>query len=103
MFDNMGDMAKMLSNMQENAQKMDEQLASKTFTITSGAQMIEITGNGKGEITDIKLDDSLLDNKETLEILLISAINDLAKMVEQNKQNNAMNALGSINPFANAK
>ncbi len=100
MFENMGDMAKMLSTMQENAQKMNQELASKTFTVKSGAGMIEITGNGNSEVTDIKLDNSLLEDKESLEILLISAINDLMKMVEQNKQNSAMNALGSINPFS---
>lgn len=100
MFENMGDMAKMLSSMQENAKKLESELASKTFTIKSGAGMIELVGNGKGEVIDLNIDDSLLEDKESLQILLISAMNDLSKMIEQNKQNSALSVLGSSNPFA---
>jgi len=100
MFENMGDMAKMLSSMQENAKKMEQELESKTFTVKSGGGMIVLVGNGKGEVTDLSIDDSLLQDKESLQILLISAFNDLAKMIEQNKQNSALNMLGSANVFS---
>lgn len=96
----MGDMAKMLSSMQENAKKMEQELESKTFTVKSGGGMIVLVGNGKGEVTDLSIDDSLLQDKESLQILLISAFNDLAKMIEQNKQNSALNMLGSANVFS---
>ncbi len=99
MFENMGDMAKMLSSMQENAKKMEQELESKTFAVKSGGGMIELVGNGKGEVTDLSIDDSLLQDKESLQILLISAFNDLAKMIEQNKQSSALNMLGSANAF----
>ena len=100
MFENMGDMAKMLSSMQENAKKMEQELESKTFTVKSGGGMIVLVGNGKGEVTDLSIDDSLLQDKESLQILLIGAFNDLAKMIEQNKQSSALNILGSANVFA---
>lgn len=100
MFENMGDMAKMLSGMQENAKKLEEELQSKTFTVKSGGGMIRLIGNGKGEITDLSIDDSLLEDKDALQILLIGAFNDLSKMIEQNKQSSALNMLGSANPFA---
>ncbi len=100
MFENMGDMAKMLSSMQENAKKMEQELESKTFTVKSGGGMIVLVGNGKGEVTDLSIDDSLLQDKESLQILLIGAFNDLAKMIEQNKQSSALNMLGSANVFA---
>jgi nucleoid-associated protein EbfC len=100
MFDNMGDMAKMLSSIQEQAKKVETQLASKTYTVKSGAGMVEVVGNGKGEIIDLTIDDSLLEDKDSLQILLISAFNDLVKTIEQNKQQSAMSALGALNPFA---
>jgi DNA-binding YbaB/EbfC family protein len=102
MFGNLGDMGKMLEGMQENAKKLQEELESKTFSVKSGGGMVEVTINGKGEILDINIDDSLLSDKDSLQILLIGAINDANKMVEQNKQSSAMGmlgGLGGINPF----
>jgi len=99
MFGNMGDMSKMLESLQENAQKIQEELESKTFSVKSGGGMIEVMANGKGEIIDISIDDSLMEDKASLQILLIGAINDVYKMVEQNKQSAAFGALGGMNPF----
>ena len=62
--------------------------------------MVEVTANGAGEIIDIMIDDSLLEDKESLQILLISAINDVNKMVEDNRKSQALGMLGGMNPFA---
>ena len=102
MFGNLGDMGKMLEGMQENAKKLQEELESKTFSVKSGGGMVCLTVNGKGEAIDLEIDDSLLEDKESLQILLIGAMNDAYKMVEDNKQNSAMGmlgGLGSMNPF----
>ncbi|MGE0737749.1 YbaB/EbfC family nucleoid-associated protein [Sulfurimonas sp.] len=99
MFGNLGDMGKMLESMQENAKKLQTELESKNFTVKSGGGMVEVTINGKGEVTDITIDDSLLSDKESLQILLIGAINDANKMLEDNRQNSALGMLGGINPF----
>lgn len=102
MFGNLGDMGKMLEGMQEQAKKMEEELASKEFTVKTGGGMVKITINGNGEVLDVELDDSLLEDKESLQILLISAISDAVKMVEDNKKQSAMGMLGGMNPFGSA-
>ncbi|MDD3476032.1 MAG: YbaB/EbfC family nucleoid-associated protein [Sulfurimonas sp.] len=99
MFGNLGDMSKMLEGMQENAKKLQSELESKIFNVKSGGGMVDITINGSGEVTDIAIDTSLLNDKKSLEILLIGAINDANKMVEQNRQNSALGILGKTNPF----
>jgi len=43
---------------------------------------------------DINIDDSALSDKATLEILIIGAINDANKMVQQNQQSSALNLFG---------
>jgi len=96
MFGNLGDMGKMLEGMQENAAKLQEELASKQFSVKSGGGMVEVTVNGKGEVLDLNIDDSLLSDKDSLQILLIGAINDANKMVQQNQQNSAMGMLGGL-------
>ena len=74
----------------------------KTFNVKSGGGMVDVSINGKGEVIDITIEDSLMQDKDTLQILLIGAINDAYKMVEQNKQSSAMGMLGEMggmNPF----
>jgi len=99
MFSNMGDMSKMLEGMQENAAKLQTELASKTFSVKTGGGMVELSVNGAGEVIDLNIDDELLSDKESLQILLIGAMNDINKMVQQNQQSSAMGMLGGMNAF----
>ncbi|MFA6196914.1 MAG: YbaB/EbfC family nucleoid-associated protein [Sulfurimonas sp.] len=97
MFGNLGnlnEMSKMLEGMQENAAKLQAELESKTFSVKSGGGVVEVSINGKGEVIDLTIDDSLLSDKESLQILLIGAVNDAYKMVQQNQQNSAINLFG---------
>ncbi len=96
MFGNLGDMGKMFEGMQENAAKLQKELESKTFSVKSGGGLIEVTVNGKGEVIDLSIDDELLSDKDALQILLIGAINDANKMVQQNQQSSAMSMLGGL-------
>ena len=104
---NFGDMGKMLEGMQENADKLKAELASKTFSVKSGGGLIELSVNGNGEVVDLTIDETTLTDKDMLQILLIGAINDANKMVQQNQQSSAMGMLGSMagmggmNPFGN--
>ena len=92
-------MGKMLEQVQEKAKEVQEQSKNIQFTAKAGGGMIEITANGLGEVIDLSIDDSLLDDKESLQILLISAMNDIAKMVEDNKKSQALGMMGGMNPF----
>ena len=93
---NMGDMGKMLEGMQENAAKLQTELESKTFSVKTGGGLVELSVNGKGEVIDLTIDDVTLSDKEMLQILLIGAINDANKMVQQNQQSSAMSMLGGM-------
>jgi len=93
----------MFGNMDLNSmlQKLQEQMAeadNKTYTATSGGGLVEVTVNGKFEVIDIKIDDSLLEDKESLQILLMSAINDAVKMSVEDKKSQALNMFGGMNP-----
>ncbi|HIE35388.1 MAG TPA: YbaB/EbfC family nucleoid-associated protein [Campylobacterales bacterium] len=101
MFDNLNikELGKVLEEIQEKAKKIQEESENKIFTAKSGGGLIKVSANGKGEIIDIEIDDSLMSDKESLQILLISAINDLLKMVEEEKKRVAMSLMGQANPF----
>ncbi len=101
MFENLGDISNLLKGFEESAKKVQEELDNKRFSAKSGGGMVEVTVNGNSEVINIDIDDSLLEDKESLVILLIGALNDALKMAEDNKKTAALSALGGLNPFGN--
>ena len=94
---NLNDMMGQVQEMAEQAKKDGE---NKVFTSKVGGGMIELSINGNSEVTDLQIDDSLLEDKDSLQILLISAMNDVIKQSDDNKKATAMNMMGGMNPFA---
>ncbi|EAL7596090.1 YbaB/EbfC family nucleoid-associated protein [Campylobacter jejuni] len=100
MFENMdfSKMGELLNQVQEKAKNIELELANREFSAKSGAGLVKVSANGKGEIIDVSvsIDDSLLEDKESLQILLISAINDVLAMVAQNRSSMANDVLGGF-------
>lgn len=94
-------MGEMLQQAQEQAQKMQDEASNKEYTAKSGGGMVSVSINGQGEVNDISIDDSLLQDKESLQILLISATNDAIKMVEEGKKHAASQMLAGLGGFGN--
>ncbi|MBL0686229.1 MAG: YbaB/EbfC family nucleoid-associated protein [Sulfurospirillum sp.] len=92
MFENIdfSKMGEMFKEVQKNALKIDEEAKRKTYSAKSGGGLISVSINGDGEVNDITIDNSLLSDKESLQILLMSAVNDAIKMVEDNKKHAAV-------------
>lgn len=88
-----------LGSMQDSLKEFEERSQQTTLTAKSGGGLVSISANGNGEVVDICIDESLLEDKESLQILLMSAFNDLRKSVEENRQSSAMNLLGGLNIF----
>jgi len=89
-----------MSQAQAMADKAKTENEGKVFTSKSGGGMVEISINGNNEVIDLQLDDSLLEDKDSLQILLISAINDCLHQADNNRKMMAMNMMGGLNPFA---
>jgi len=89
----------MMGQFQDMAANAKEENASKVFTSKAGGGMVEISVNGNSEVIDLKLDDSLLEDKDSLQILLISCINDIIKQTETNQKMMAMNMMGGLGSF----
>lgn len=92
-------MTQILSQAQQKANEFEESLATKEFESKSGGGLISVKINGKSEILDICIDDSLLEDKDSLQILLISAINDAIKLANDEKQNAAASLFGGFGGF----
>ncbi|MFA3783224.1 YbaB/EbfC family nucleoid-associated protein [Melioribacteraceae bacterium 4301-Me] len=82
-------MLKQIQKMQEDMQKVQNELENKTVTEESGGGMVKATVNGKKELISIKIDDEVLssNDKEMLEDLIVAAVNkalnSAGKMAEE--------------------
>ncbi len=90
------ELAKTLGDLQEKLKSAQEANKELVFSAKSGGGLVSVRANGEGEILDINIDDSLLEDKESLQILLMSALNDVLKSVDSNRKNVAMNMLGNF-------
>lgn len=92
-------MGEMFEEMQKKVKDLEAENEKKEFSVKSGGGMVEIKISGKGEILDVNIDDELFSDKESLQILLISAMNDAIKLVENEKKNIASKMLGGGFPL----
>ncbi len=92
MFENL-DLNTMMQQLTEGMKAQSD----KTYTATSGGGMVEASVNGDFEVVDLNIDDSLLEDKSSLQILLMAAINDAIKMAVEDKKAQAMNMFGGLN------
>ena len=85
---NIGDLMKQAQQMQTNMQKMQEDLAQLEVRGEAGAGLISVVMNGRHDVKDVSIDDSLMkEDKEMLEDLLAAAVNDAVRKVEtQNRE-----------------
>lgn len=93
------ELAKTLGDLQEKFKNAQEANKDITFNARSGGGLVSVSANGEGEILDISIDDSLLEDKESLQILLMSALNDVLKSVDSNRKSTAMQMLGNLGDF----
>ena len=87
----LGDIMKQAKEVQENMQKMQEELANLQVLGEAGAGMVKVTMTGRHDVKHVEIDASLLtggadanvaENKEMLEDLLAAAVNDAVRKVE---------------------
>ncbi len=84
MKDIMGLMSK-AKEMQEKMQAMQEELANLEVSGSAGGGLVTVTLNGKGMMTNLAIDPSLLKEEETdiVEDLVLAAHNDAKTKVEE--------------------
>ena len=93
---NFGDLFKNMGAIKEQMEAVQKRIQKLTITGESGAGLIKITLNGEGTVQNIKVDESLLDkaNKDMLEELLISAMNDASRKVKDAVGHEMKSAVG---------
>ncbi|RCW64599.1 YbaB/EbfC family nucleoid-associated protein [Saliterribacillus persicus] len=88
---NMNKMMKQMQKMQKDMMEAQEELQDMSFEATAGGGMVKVTANGKKEITDIEINEEVVDpdDVEMLQDLILAATNEVLKEVEE-KTNDKM-------------
>lgn len=96
----MGNMKEKMAEFEDAKNEQDE----KVFGVKSGGGLIEVQIKGSGEIIDLNIDDTLLSDKESLQILLMGCLNECYEQVNKDKSKNAMDSMmNGIGDLMNAK
>ena len=83
----LGDLMKQAQKIQEDMQKAQGELANMEINGQSGGGMVNVTMNGKHEVSRIKIDDSLLqEDRDMLEDMIAAAVNDAVHKVSSATQ-----------------
>jgi len=91
-------MMKKAQELQGRMQRMQEELAALEVSGQSGAGLVQITLNGKGEMRSVKIDPSLLkpDDAEIVEDLVVAAFQDAKGKVEAEMQKRMQDVAGGL-------
>ena len=94
----MNDIMKKAQELSENMKHEQEELAKQTFTVSVGGEMVKMTFKGKQEANNIEIDPEIVDPKdiETLQDLILSAVNEGLRKSQQNMQNSLGQQIGKM-------
>ncbi len=97
----LGGLLKQAQQMQENMQKMQEQLGQIEVEGQSGAGMVKVMMTCRHDVKRVQIDPSLFtgeaDDKEMLEDLIAAALNDAvrrAELLSQEKMGDLTSSMG---------
>lgn len=95
---NMNNIMKQAQRMQRQMENAQKDLETKEFTASAGGGAIEVTVSGKREVTKVKIDPEAVDPEdvETLEDLVMAAVNEALKKMEDESQKSMSQFTGGL-------
>lgn len=92
-----GQLMKQAQAMQENMQKLQDELAAEEVEGQAGGGMVRIVGTCKHEIRRVKIEPELMgDDQDLLEDLIAAAVNDLNRKIEETVQARMASVTGGL-------
>lgn len=88
MLKDMGALFKQAKEMQSKMTEMQESLARQKVDVSVGGGMVQVTANGNSEILSVKIEEELINmqDKAILEDLLVGAMNEAMRKVDELKK-----------------
>ena len=98
---NMNSLMKQAQKMQRQMEEAQKQLEDAEVTAKAGGGAVEVTVSGKKEITKVKLSEEVVDpdDIEMLQDLIIAAVNEAFKAMEEEQQQVMGSLAGGLSGF----
>ena len=95
---NMQAMLKQAQKMQEDMTAMQEELETREYDVSAGGGVVNVKINGKKELLSVKISPEVVDpdDIETLEDLIVAAVNEGIKKVEASSSEEMQKITGSM-------
>lgn len=100
MFGGLGNLAGMMKQakaLQENFQKVQEELAARTYDGDAGAGMVTAEVNGKMELLRVKIDPQAAKDVELLEDLVVAAVSAATRKAQEGAKAEMSKITGGLN------
>ena len=96
---NMRSMIKQAQKMQEQIEAKKAELEAKEYVVSSGGGMVEVTVTGKHEVKAIGINPEVVDpdDVEMLEDMLVAALNEAARQIDEEQEREMDSATGGLN------
>ena len=94
----MNEMMKKAQELSETMKQKQEDLAKQVFSVSVGGEMVKMTFNGKQEAKSIEIDPEVVDvdDIETLQDLILSAVNEGIRQSQKNMQTSLGQQIGKM-------
>jgi nucleoid-associated protein EbfC len=93
-----GNLMKQAQRMQEDMQRVQQEIATMEVTGQSGGGMVKVVMTGRHDLKRVMIDDSLMgDDKEMLEDLVAAAVNDAVRQIETQSQSRLAGVTAGMN------
>jgi nucleoid-associated protein EbfC len=90
-----------LQQMMKQAQKMQEAMAKEMEALrvdaTAGGGIVKVEMNGSKELLSVKIDPEAAGDVEMLQDLIVAAVNECGRKIDEMMQNKLGSALGGLN------
>lgn len=96
---NVSNVVKQAQKMQEEMEKIQAEIEEKTVESTSGGGVVKVVVNGKKELVYLNISPEAVDpdDVETLEDLVIAAVNDALKQADEMMAEGMSAVTGGLN------
>lgn len=95
---NMNHLMKQAQKMQQQMTEKQDEFREKTWEMTSGGGAVKVIIKGNKEIQELKIDKDIVDpdDVEMLEDLILSAVNEAIRQVEESYNNEIGKLTGGL-------
>ena len=98
----LGDFLKKASEFEAEMKKVQADLDKQRIVGVSGGGLVKVEMNGRHDVSNVVIDERLMDDREALEDLVAGAINDAVRRVEDASHEKMANLTAGVKlPIAN--